>query len=220
MTATALMNLVEGGGCIGCYACLHVCEKDAIALRMDERGFRTAQIDPSACDGCGKCVQTCPQLTGEADGKPMAACYAVKAEPAVQSRSSSGGAFDLVSRWMLRRGGSVCGVAMAEDLVPTFRIARDEEGLEPMHGSKFAFSDMKGIYDGISKELEDGKEVLFVGLPCQVRAVRNVFHDDRLYTVDLICNGMPSEGVYRRYLEELSQGRKVANLVFRASDVH
>ena len=109
---------------------------------------------------------------------------------------------------------------MAEDLVPTFRIAHDEEGLEPMHGSKFAFSDMKSIYDGISKELEDGREVLFVGLPCQVRAVRNVFHDDRLYTVDLICNGMPSEGVYRRYLEELSQGRKVANLVFRASDVH
>ncbi len=129
MTATALMELVERGGCIGCYACLHVCEKDAIALRMDERGYRTARIESSLCDDCGKCVQACPQLTGEADGKAMAACYAVKAEPAVQSRSSSGGAFTLVSRWMLGRGGSVCGVAMTEDLTPTFRIARDEKGL-------------------------------------------------------------------------------------------
>ncbi len=90
-----------------------------------------------------------------------------------------------------------------------------------MHGSKFAFSDMRDIYEGISKELEEGREVLFVGLPCQVRAVRNVFPDeDRLFTVDMICNGMPSEGVYRRYLEELSQEKKVTNLVFRASDVH
>jgi len=221
MTSIALKELVENGGCIGCYACVHVCEKDAISLRMDERGFRTAKISPSKCIDCGKCEKACPQISGAPEGKAMAACYAMKAKEPAISRSSSGGAFDLVAGWMLDRGGAVCGVAMTKNLNPTFKIAEDRKSLEPMHGSKFAFSDMKKAYKGISETLEAGKEVLFVGLPCQVQAVRNVFGDDpRIFTADIICNGMPSDGVYRKYLDELSQKKKVSDLKFRSSDVH
>jgi len=221
MTATSLKELIEEGGCIGCYACRYACDNDAISLHMDERGFRTARISPSRCNGCGNCAQACPQISGQPEGKAMAACYAVKAEPSVLAASSSGGAFTLISRWMLDRGGSVCGVAMTRSLSPAFKIARNEKGIAQFHGSKFAFSDMKKIYSGIAEELNDGKDVLFVGLPCQVQAVRNVFKDDsRLFTADIICNGMPSEGIYERYLEELSQDRKVVDLRFRSSDVH
>ncbi len=110
---------------------------------------------------------------------------------------------------------------MSKNLLPTFKIARNEKDLEPLRGSKFAYSDMQKAYEKVSKELEKGKVVLFVGLPCQVQAVRNVFGDNPLlYTADIICNGMPSEGVYRKYLEDLSQEKKVVDLRFRCSDVH
>ncbi|MBR4226414.1 MAG: Coenzyme F420 hydrogenase/dehydrogenase, beta subunit C-terminal domain [Candidatus Methanomethylophilaceae archaeon] len=215
----SLKELTESGGCVGCYACRYACGNDSISFRMDERGFRVACVGDR--DPGERCERSCPQLHRTPDGKAMAACYAVKAEPDVLSESSSGGAFTLLARWMLGRGGSVCGVGMSDDLTPTYMIARDESSLESLRGSKFAFSSMDGIYGSISEELGQGREVLFVGLPCQVQAVRNVFgENERLFTADIICNGMPSEGVYRRYLEELSREKRVAGLQFRSSDTH
>ena len=41
--------------CIGCGACVTVCDGDAITV-LD----RKAVIDPTKCVECGKCVKVCP----------------------------------------------------------------------------------------------------------------------------------------------------------------
>ena len=44
-------------GCTGCDICETVCEKNAITI---EFGF-AARVKEQLCDGCGKCVDECPQ---------------------------------------------------------------------------------------------------------------------------------------------------------------
>lgn len=57
----------------------------------------------------------------------------------------------------------------------------------------------------IKKYLKEGKRVLFVGLPCQVAAVKSYIgtvYDNNLYTVDLICHGTPSPKILEVFLAQ------------------
>ena len=49
--------------------------------------------------------------------------------------------------------------------------------------------------------------MLFCGTPCQIKALKLflIKNYDNLTTIDFVCHGVPSPGVYRRYLEELSK---------------
>lgn len=45
--------------------------------------------------------------------------------------------------------------------------------------------------------------MLFIGLPCQVAAVKNyIKNQENLYTIDLICHGTPSIQLLSKYLNE------------------
>jgi MinD superfamily P-loop ATPase len=43
--------------CDGCFACLEVCERDALV----PAGDRVVVIETAECDGCGVCEDVCPQ---------------------------------------------------------------------------------------------------------------------------------------------------------------
>lgn len=76
---------------------------------------------------------------------------------------------------------------------------------EQFVGSKYVKSNPKTIYIDIERKLQEGKKVLFVGLPCQVAALKNFSRNqDNLYTVDLICHGSPSPELLKMYLKEKS----------------
>lgn len=53
--------------------------------------------------------------------------------------------------------------------------------------------------------LKQNKEVLFTGTPCQIAGLRRFLGKDyeNLLTVDFACHGVPSPGVWQRYLGEL-----------------
>lgn len=46
----------------------------------------------------------------------------------------------------------------------------------------------------VQKDLKEGKEVLFTGTPCEVAGLKKYLRKeyDNLYTLDLICHGVPS----------------------------
>ncbi len=210
--------------CVGCFACEYVCSNEsnfgAISLKPDEWGVLRAVVDEKKCMGCGRCVSVCPQFSPFTDSLAMAPCYAVKADQKTVRESSSGGAFTLLAEWMLARGGYVCGVVLDESLDAVYVMTKDREVIKRMRGSKYVFSEMRGIYGEVKKAVAQGADVLFVGLPCQVKAMRNsVGSNPHLFTVDLLCGGQPSKGVYRRYLDELSKEKKVKGLSFRAADL-
>ncbi len=204
--------------CVGCFACRSVCKFDAIYMDLDSEGFEKAHVRESQCKSCGACIKVCPQITGPSEGNPEPASYAVKADPETLAVSSSGGAFSLLANWMLDKGGYVCGTVFDEDLNVVYKLTKDRDVIARMRGSKYVFSEMRDIYDEVKKALFDSS-VLFVGLPCQVKALRNyIGEDENLYTVDLLCGGQPSKGVYRRYVSEISAEKPVSNLRFRSKD--
>ena len=210
--------------CVGCFACENVCSNEtgfgAISMQLDQWGVCRAVVDESKCRECGRCISVCPQFNPFSDSAAMAACYAVKADPETVRKSSSGGAFTLLAEWMLARGGYVCGVVLDDCLDAVYVMTRDREVIDRMRGSKYMFSEMRGIYGEVRKAIAEGSDVLFVGMPCQVKAMRNTIGpEEHLFTVDLLCGGQPSKGVFRRYLDELSAEKRVSNLRFRAPDL-
>ena len=133
-------------------------------------------------------------------------CYvAWSRDPVVLRRSTSGGMFSELAKWMLNKGGIVVGAAYGAHLRVEHRVARTEEELLPLCGVKYVQGTIgREVYDCIRKTLSERQKVLFTGLPCQCAAVRKMFEDDdNLYLCDLICYGAPSPRFWDRYITDL-----------------
>lgn len=95
------------------------------------------------------------------------------------------------------------------------------EKLEEIKGSKYVQAKLGNTYAGIEADLKLGRIVLFSGTPCYVMAVKQYFSRSKfyynLYTVDLICHGVPSPRVYNSYLHYLERKMKskIKEFIFR-----
>ena len=74
------------------------------------------------------------------------------------------------------------------------------EGIQMLQGSKYVQSDMKTVYSAVQEKLKQGRIVLFSGTPCQVAGLKRFIGvNDRLYTVDVVCHGVPSPKMYKAF---------------------
>lgn len=201
--ATVNNPFVEG--CCGCGACLNVCPKNAISFREDAEGFAYPSVDEGKCIDCSLCVKVCPVLSPDVERLPLKVYAAKNRDLQERIQSSSGGMFLPLAREVLRQGGQVFGVEFSED----FRSARhacasDADGVKRFSGSKYIHSDTGRTYSMTKMFLENGVPVLYSGTPCQIAGLRKFLRKDyeNLYTVDLVCHGVPSPGIWRRYMDE------------------
>ena len=69
----------------------------------------------------------------------------------------------------------------------------------------------------VQKDLKEGKEVLFTGTPCEVAGLKKYLRKeyDNLYTLDLICHGVPSMKLFQACLKEKEKISKVEEIRFR-----
>ena len=206
--------------CFGCNACYNICPVGAISMKADDEGFLYPFIDEAKCTNCGLCKKACPSLnkseTYKNNGKTPD-CFAVMADDEIRLKSSSGGAFTLIADYILDKGGYVCGVVWDKNGKAIHKITNDKKEYEKMRKSKYVQSDPLNVYSEIKKHLKENKLVLFTGTPCQVAAL-NVFlgkNYDNLYTVDLICHGVPSPKVWKQYLKETIGNEEFVNADFR-----
>lgn len=204
--------------CVGCSSCMNTCPKNAISIVTNERGFLRPSVDPTLCIDCGKCVKGCPALNSESPKGNMKQprSYAFVAEDRILSRSSSGGVFYVLADWALRNNGCVCGTVYDDDFNVVYKLTDDRKVISRMHGSKYVVSDMGTVYKDVKECLDSGRMVLFFGLPCHVSALKMfIGENENLYTIDLICSGLPSKTVFQQYLREQSEGRKIKDVLFR-----
>ena len=83
-------------------------------------------------------------------------------------------------------------------------------------GSKYVRSNIDGIYEQVKKDLLAGKNVLFTGTPCQIAGLRGYLKKDydNLYCQDIMCHGVPSPKLWKKYINELGIG-KIKSVSFR-----
>lgn len=212
-------HTINPNECIGCTACMHSCPTGAIKIRRNNEGFLCASINGDVCIKCGVCFNVCPVQQGseKEEYKEAYACYAKNID--IQKKSTSGGIFYYIANAVLKNGGVVYGVTMDETLTVKHISIHKTEELHKLQGSKYVQSDLGNTYAEIKSRLENGEKVLFSGTGCQVAGLKNYLKKDyeNLFTVDLICHGVPSPGMFGDYINYLGKkyGGKLLSYKFR-----
>lgn len=195
------------GNCIGCAGCASVCPVGAISMKYDEYGFLSPVIDQEKCISCGKCLTVCPTQNDIASKSSPDICYAAQASKDEQQNSTSGAIFPLLAMSVLERGGYVAGAVYDKNFRVHHIVSNQVCDMERMRSSKYVQSDTREVYQRIKELLEHDRMVLFSGCPCQVAGLKAFLNKtyDSLYTVDVVCHGVPSPKVYESYLQEFSE---------------
>ena len=204
-----MIHITDKKNCCGCSACVQRCPKQCIRLEEDTEGFLYPQVDEETCIKCGLCEKVCPILN-QADKLSVLEVLAVK-NPNEEERmnSSSGGVFLPLAREVINQGGVVFGAVYDESWEVHHVYAETIEDVYPMMGSKYLQSKIGNSFKDAERFLKQGREVLFVGSPCQIAGLRTYLRNKQysnLLAVDFLCHGVPSPGVWRRYLAETYGG--------------
>ena len=205
-----LVDTIEKNKCTGCKMCGDICPVGAISFEVDKKGFWYPCIDKEKCINCGLCASKCPSLHPE-EVKSMEAPVAYAAwskNKEIRHSSTSGGIFWEVAMCFLKKGGVVAGSRYGEDWKSANHfLARNEEELVQLRGSKYFQSDTQGIYKAVETELKEGREVLFCGTPCQNAALSLFLGDkyENIFFMDFICRNINSPKTFASYISELEE---------------
>lgn len=134
-------------------------------------------------------------------------------------KSTSGAGFVPLYEKILEKGGKVVGVRFNENTEVIYDIAGTREECQAFRGTKYVAADSSDIKVRVKELLNQGTIVLYQGNPCQIAGLKNYLRKDypNLYTVEIICHGVPSPKVFRKYVESLEEkyNSKIENYVFR-----
>lgn len=151
---------------------------------------------------------------------PLRAIALRDLEDASITSSASGGAFAVLARAMLERGGAVFGAAMLEDNRVEHVCARSRKELTALQGSKYVRSDVADTYAECAELLSAGADVLYSGTPCQIAGLRSFLKGrggsfpGSLISVDLICHGTPRQELFIAYLDWLAEKKSADDKIY------
>lgn len=199
---------LEKEQCTGCGSCSNACPSICISMEPDRKGFLYPKIDTKKCIRCHKCVSVCPMLNENGYGanqKEPEVYAAWSTDEEIRYNSTSGGIFSELAKLIIGRGGCVAGAKYTEDFGVEHELIERIEDIEILRQSKYVQSNSKNIYAQVKEQLSRGREVLFVGTPCQCAGLQKLLgkEEPRLILCDFICRGVNSSLVFRKYLDEL-----------------
>lgn len=212
---------IEKEDCCGCGACADVCQSGAIRMVSDREGFLYPYIKKKMCVSCGKCKKVCPLKKKDINVLEDANRYfgVQNTNKLDRYASSSGGVFSLLAMYVLQQEGVVYGAGFDYNLNVMHRSIVNSKELRKIRKTKYVQSNMSGIYRDIEQKVKEGRWVLFCGTPCQAHALRlflNKYYD-KLIIIDLVCYGVASPGIWKKYINHLEHTHKgrIVNFLFR-----
>lgn len=191
--------------CCGCAACVQKCPKHCISFEEDKEGFYYPVVNEELCVDCGLCEKVCPVTNARSPKDMPQKVYAYKNENIdIRYRSSSGGFFTTIAETIIDDGGVVFGARFDNNWRVVHGFTETKEGLKYFRGSKYVQSFIGNSFKQVEEFLKLGKKVLFSGTPCQISALYLFLRKDyeNLYTMDFVCHGVPSPGIFKWYLQE------------------
>lgn len=197
--------------CTGCSACVEKCPKQCISMISDKEGFLYPQIDNDRCIHCNLCEKVCPVLGEYENRKPIQIYIGYNLNSEILFQSSSGGIFTLLAERIIQEGGIVFGARFNDNWEVVHDYVESFKDLPLLRGSKYVQSSIEGSYSKAKFFLKLGKKVLFSGTPCQIAGLKRFLNTEyeNLLTIDFICHGVPSPGVWGRYLQDFIVNHKL-----------
>ena len=215
------MKLCQEKDCVGCLACVNSCSWKALTIQENSEGFAIPRLNLSLCRNCGACSRACPILQQPAISRlSEPVIYSGWATAAkVRSSCSSGGAFYILAERILATGGVVFGASFGPNLEVMHTWVEHLEDLPQLTGSKYVQSNIGDSFIQAKKFLEQKRQVLFSGTPCQIAGLQKFLAQKypTLLTVDLICHGVPSPMIFREYKQYMEKrfNSRIVRLKFR-----
>lgn len=198
-----MINVNEKYKCSGCHACYNICPQNAIEMIEDEKGFKYPRVNKDKCVNCSLCEKVCPIFNNKkTENEPKVyACY--NKDEKIRMKSSSGGIFTLIAEEIIKKDGVVCGAAFDEQYRLFHQFVENIEDLDKLRTSKYLQSTIDDTYKKTKEYLENDRCVLFTGTPCQIEGLISYLGKkyDKLYTQDIICHGVPSPKVWKKYMK-------------------
>ena len=213
-----VINIIGKNKCTGCSACVASCPLNAIKMIENEYGFLEPKIDLKICNNCGVCCNVCPIISFKTCNDNNPACYAGwSLDSQNVLNSSSGGIFFELAKNVIENRGLVAGVTMVNKR-PIHILSNELKLIKDMRGSKYLQSNTSEVFKDIIK-IKDNRMVLFVGTPCQVAALKNIYkcyhkNTKNLICCDIICHGVPSYKIFDSYIKTKSEDT-LENISFR-----
>ncbi len=203
--------------CTGCGACSNICPKKCISMAEDKFGFLYPNINNDSCIDCGLCKKICPANADVQFNDPKNVYAAINKSDVDYATSTSGGIATLFSRNIIEKNGVVYGAGFLDGFRVKHLRCETQADVEKIKGSKYVQSITVDMLDALKKDLEDGRNVLFVGTPCQVAGVKSYVKKDypNLILCDLVCHGVPSSKMLKEHLSGINDIDKAEKVSFR-----
>jgi coenzyme F420-reducing hydrogenase beta subunit len=204
------ITMIDNNDCIGCYGCFNVCTQKAIDMYLNNEGFLAPSVNYEKCINCGICQEYCPIIVNQLPENlyTQISFASWSKNDHTRIKSSSGGVFTEIAKIVLKEGGIVFGVAFNNSFKARHISIESEEDISLIRGSKYVQSHVDDAYQKAVSIALQGRPVLFSGTPCQIAAMNLLKRSNpkiEIYTCEIICYGVPSESVFRSYLDYLSK---------------
>lgn len=214
-----MLTFTDKSQCCGCESCRNICPRQCIFMKEDNEGFFYPEVNSTDCIDCGLCEKVCPVLHPSKERRPVAVYAAKHYDDNIRLASSSGGVFTFIAEKVIDEGGVVFGARFNEQWEVIHDYVDTKEKLSRFRGSKYAQSRIGDTYKQVLSFLQSGRKVLFTGTSCQIAGLKLFLRRkyDNLLTVDVICHGVPSSKVWKRYLSEIISvdSMQITNIAFR-----
>lgn len=213
-----MIKLSDKSQCCGCEACRTICPKRCITMQEDSEGFLYPKVNKDTCIDCGLCEKVCPILNPIKNDAEPEVYAAINNDENIRMQSSSGGIFTLLAERVIKNGGVVFGASFDKDWNVVHDYTETIDGLSCFRGSKYVQSRIGDSFQKTKSFLDEGREVLFSGTPCQIAGLKNFLKKpyDNLLSVEVVCHGAPSPKVWRKYMSAMPD---IQQMSFR-SKVH
>ena len=223
-TKHVIDGVVKKDMCIGCGICSNVCPHNCLDIKLNKNKEYNPVFNENKCTNCSICLKYCPhseiniiKQLDEVKSNPKYygtenANYYVAWDNNDNNRikSASGGIVSQIAKYMLTNNyvnGIIHGEMVENDRKGIHYRAAISETLEEIDERRSSFY-FAFTFDDILKEIKDKERAyLFIGVPCIIRAIKNLFEKNKsykkikLYTICLSCSHNVN-GLFTDYLAD------------------
>lgn len=203
--------------CKVCGGCYLECSTKAIHFELGEQNYYPV-VDAKLCIGCGICEKVCKASYRNISEFQSYFYIGNSKDNDVLQRSSSGGLFAEIAKYVLGCGGIVFGAAFDSNSYLVRHIGIESiEKLKDLQKSKYAQSKWIDIVSTLEHAIKEKRYILFSGTPCQVSSVKARYgYYSKILFVDLFCHGVSNARPFQDYLKSINSA--ITKVDFRHCD--